>query len=226
MTTNKDYKRIVRARMVRTGESYTAARAHLQAQADPARAALPRVADHATLAGMSDAAIKAGTGCDWRKWVEALDYRKAHEWSHREIAAYVREKFRLSSWWSQGVTVGYERIKGLRAIGQRRGGDFDASKSKTFNVALSRLYNAFGDKRNRNKWLGPVELTVKTAIRGRSMRITWSDGKPVEMSFVAKAPGKSTVTVTHHRLPDRAAVDRVQAEWAARLEALGALLSR
>jgi hypothetical protein len=55
----------------------------------------------------------------------------------------VREKYKIPGWWSQTVAVGYERIKGLRAIGQRMDGSFEASKSRTFAVPLARLYGAF-----------------------------------------------------------------------------------
>ncbi|HJR15886.1 MAG TPA: hypothetical protein VJ808_03450 [Gemmatimonadales bacterium] len=69
--------------------------------------------------------------------MKALDRAKAYSWPHGQIATYVREKYRVSSWWSQTVTVGYERIKGLRAIGQRRDGSFEVSKSKTLPVPLA-----------------------------------------------------------------------------------------
>jgi len=72
--------------------------------------------DYAKLAGMSDASIKARTGCTWERWATALDYVHANTWPHREIAAYVVEKYKISGWWAQTVTVGYERIKGLRAV--------------------------------------------------------------------------------------------------------------
>jgi hypothetical protein len=52
--------------------------------------------------------------------VHALDYLGAKEMSHREIAALVSKKYKIDGWWSQTVTVGYERINGLRARGQRR----------------------------------------------------------------------------------------------------------
>ena len=50
------------------------------------------------------------------------------------------EKYKVPGWWAQTVTVGYERIKGLRAVGQRRDGTFEANKSRTFAVPLARLY--------------------------------------------------------------------------------------
>ena len=37
MPTDKDFKRLVRARMGKTGEAYTTARAHLRPDSDPAR---------------------------------------------------------------------------------------------------------------------------------------------------------------------------------------------
>ena len=43
---------------------------------------------------------------------------------HKEIARYVREKFAVSGWWAQTITVGYERIRGLREKGQRRSGGY------------------------------------------------------------------------------------------------------
>ena len=91
MPTNKDFKRLVRARMRKTGEAYTTARAqllnkkHAPAPA-PAPATLATAADYATLAGRSDAAVKAQTGCTWERWVKALDRVAAHTWPHRRIA--------------------------------------------------------------------------------------------------------------------------------------------
>ncbi|HEU5041080.1 MAG TPA: hypothetical protein VFT84_09685, partial [Gemmatimonadales bacterium] len=149
--------------------------------------------DYPTLAGMSEAAIKAATGCDWARWVRALDREGAQAWPHREIAAHVHQRHEVSSWWAQSVTVGYERIKGLRAIGQRRGGSYEANKSRTIAVPVGRLYDAFRNARTRRRWPGPAALTVRTAIPGKSMRVTWNDGTSVELHFVAKGSAKSQV---------------------------------
>ena len=234
MTTHKDFKRIVRARMQKAGESYTSARARLLATrrgtAAPAPGAsappAPRPADYARLAGMSDATIKAKTGCTWERWVRALDYVKAHEWSHRAIAEYVHDTFEIPGWWSQMVTVGYERIKGRRAIGQRVDGRFSASKSKTFAVPLGRLYRAWQDRRTRARWLAGVDLTIRRATKDRAMRITWPDGTSVEVWFVTKGRAKSQLAVEHTKLADRESVDRLKTFWAERLAALGAVLAQ
>src|SRR5712691_12672918 len=129
MPTNKDFKRLVRGRMQKPGEAYTTARAHLLKQ-KPAAAVRAAAIDYAKLAGRSDAVLKEKTGCTWERWVKALDRAQAYTWSHREIATYVHEKYKIPGWWAQTVTVDYERIKGLRAIGQRRDGSFEASDAR------------------------------------------------------------------------------------------------
>jgi hypothetical protein len=232
MTTNKDFKRLVRGRMLKTGESYTAARSNLiktgTAGSRPV-GATPRAPvvkpDYARLAGRSDEVVRANTGCDWSRWVKALDHAKAYEWSHREIARYVHEKYKVPGWWTQTVTVGYERIKGLRAIGQRRDGAYEVNKSRTYPVPLARLYRAFSDKRNRVKWLPGVDLTVRTATRDKSMRITWPDDTSVVVFFLSKGNGKSSVQVQHGKLPAKAAADQVKAFWRERLGVLAEMLA-
>jgi uncharacterized protein YndB with AHSA1/START domain len=228
MTTDKDFKRLVRGRMQKTGESYTTARAHLRKQKPtPADvpAAVPAAADYARLAGRSDAIVKANTGCTWERWVKALDRVQADTWPHGEIAKYVQEKYQVPGWWAQTVTVGYERIKGLRAVGQRRDGSFEANKSKTYPVPLSRLYRAFHDARTRARWLPGVDLTIRTATREKSMRITWPDRTSVVVGFLRKAPGKSQIALTHGKLPDQAAATGMKQYWEERLEALKAQLT-
>jgi hypothetical protein len=185
----------------------------------------PAPSDYARLAGRSDAVLEARTGCTWERWVKALDRVQAYTWSHREIAAHVQEKYEIPGWWAQGVTVGYERIKGLRAAGQRRDGSFAATKSRTFPVPLVRLYRAFHDARTRARWLPGVRLTVRAAKRGKSMRITWPDRTSVAVGFTSKGPAKSAVAVQHEKLADRAAAARVKQYWAERLDALQALLA-
>lgn len=83
MPKNKDLKRLIRARMEKTGESYTAARSHLLSKD------LPLPAEYAELAGMSDKAVVKASGMDWSEWDTALDDVDAARMEHREIAKYV-----------------------------------------------------------------------------------------------------------------------------------------
>jgi hypothetical protein len=237
MTTNKDFKRLVRARMRKTGEAYTAARAQLVRK--PARtpaaaaASAPRPSqasvkpnDYATLAGMSDAALKEKTGCTWERWVRALDRLGAQEMSHRDIAALVKSKYKVQDWWTQTVTVGYERIKGLRARGQQRNGTYDTTKSRTFNVPVTTLYDAWADPGIRRHWLDGATVKVRTAIAPKSMRLDWNNAGIIAVGFTAKGTSKSAVAVTHTKLPDRDAVTRLKAYWSERLAALDQILAQ
>ncbi len=225
MTANKDFKRLVRTRMKKTGESYTAARAQLRARKPVTSVpTAPTPVDYAKLTGKSDATIKAKTGCTWERWVKALDYAKAHTWTHREIAKYVMEKYKIPGWWAQTVTVGYERIKGLRDVNQRRDGSFEANKSRTFHVPVSRLFDAFHDARLRARWLPDVKLKVRTSVAPEYMRVTWPDETSVVVGFTAIGAAKSQVAVQHEKLRDKAAVLRTKEFWAGRFDELKEVL--
>lgn len=218
MPTQKDLKRLVRARMQKTGESYTAARTRLLQKKHP----IP--ANYLELAGMSDAAVRAKTGRTWKQWVRALDAEDAAGKPHREIADLLSERFGVPDWWSQMVTVGYERIRGLRDVGQRRGGAYEASKSKTVPVSVAKLYRAWSDKRSRERWLPGAKLAVRTATRHKSMRITWEDGSSVEVYFTAKGKDKSQVAVQHRKLGRKADAEARKSFWGERLKVLAEVL--
>ena len=223
MPTSKDLKRLTRSRMQKTGESYTTARSQLLKKKRPAIAAVPGQ-DFAALAGMTDDAVRAKTGCDWKKWVRVLDAKGMAAKSHKEIAKYAYDQFEISGWWAQMVTVGYERIKGLREVGQVCGGKYQAGKSKTLPVPLTKLYRAFSIARTRNRWLPDVKLKVRKATPEKSMRITWEDGTSVEAYFTAKGTKKSQVAIQHRKLVKKADVAKSKAYWGERLTALSEIL--
>ena len=222
MPRQKDLKRNVRARMQKTGESYTAARAQIvrKLPAQETDGAGPE--PYAELAGMTDESIAAKTGRTWPEWVRELDGRNAGGLAHREIAALVHEQYGVDGWWSQSVTVGYERIKGLRAVGQRRTGEFEAGKSRTFDVPVQTLFDAWDDEPTRGRWLRDEGVVVRTATAPRTMRLGWPDGTIVALWFLDKGPGKSSVALQHQKLPDKAASEQAKQEWSARLDALAA----
>ncbi len=215
MPKQKDLKRLVRARMQKTGEAYTAARLHLVKPSAPEP-------DYASVAGMRDDSVQKGSGRNWAEWVAVLDNARAAERPHGEIAAYL-SSLGVPSWWSQMVTVGYERIRGLRTRGQRRDGGYEASKSRTFNVPLETLFNAFANSRTRRTWL-PVKVSVKSSAIGKRMRIAWDDGTPVQLGFLSKGPTKSVVAIQHQKLPDKAAADAMKRAWSEHFDRLAELL--
>lgn len=220
MPKQKDLKRLIRERMEKTGESYTAARAHLIKKRNPDEG------EYAEIAGMRDEAVQAKTGKTWKEWVDALDAVNATSKPHREIAQHVAATYdEVSDWWAQQVTVGYERIRGLREAGQRRGGGFDVNKSKTFHVPVADLYDAFAAEDRRPHWLTPDELGVRTANANKSIRGTWGNGTLVDAYFTDKGDAKSSVSVQHRNLPDKAAAEETRAMWTDHLAALGRYLT-
>lgn len=225
MPRDKDRKRVIRERMKKTGESYTTARAHVLSKKPSDRPAASAI-DLAALAGMKDDAIAAKTGRTWRQWVRALDADGAAAMPHRDIAAIVHKKHHVGDWWAQSVTVGYERIKGLRERGQRRNGTYEATKSRTFNVPVNTLFDAWAEDAARRRWLDGVKAIVRTARAPKSMRLQWPDGTLVAVGFTAKGAGKSAVALAHTKLRDRAASGNAKEYWTDRLDALGSLLAK
>jgi hypothetical protein len=233
MPREKDLKRLVRARMKKTGEAYTAARAQIlrKPKTNPPREAgvsaslskalsAPDSEQFAAIAGMSDAKLKESTGCTWQRWVRALDRYGAEAMSHRDIAALVREKYKTTSWWSQTVAVGYERIKGLRARGQQRNGTYQISKSRTYDVPVTTLFEAWSDARVRQRWLKEPDAIVRKATALKSMRLGWPGGGIVAVGFFAKGTSKSSVAIEHTKLPDHATGERIKRGWSDRFDAL------
>jgi len=235
MPRQKDLKRLVRARMKKTGEAYTTARA--QVLRKPRRKTRPSghtpphltpppatARDYSALAGMSDATINEKTGRGWEEWVRVLDQHAAVQMDHSDIAKLVSDTYNVRPWWTQAVTVGYERIKGLRALGQRRNGTFEASKSRTFNVPVATLFEAWSDSALRRRWLDEGGVKVHTATAPKSMRLGWPDGTIVAVWFTAKGASKSVVALAHTKLADRETADRLKTYWTQRLDDLAELI--
>jgi hypothetical protein len=215
MPKQKDLKRLVRARMKKTGESYTAARLQILKKNEPERG-------FAAVAGMSDASVSRQTGRTWAEWVRVLDAARAAEMPHREIAQYV-SSLGVRDWWTQMVTVGYERIRGLRERGQRRGGGYEAGKSRTFNVPVARLFAAFVSAKLCSRWL-PKGVTLRSMTANKRVRLGWTDGTQAVVGFTSKGAAKSIAAVQHEKLPNRPAADAMKKTWGECFDRLGKLL--
>jgi uncharacterized protein YndB with AHSA1/START domain len=215
--------------MQKTGEAYTAARLQILKRREPptpgptARTTRPGGTDYATLAGKSDTVINAKTGRTWAEWVRVLDEARATEKPHREVAQFV-SSLGTPSWWTQTVVVGYERIRGLREVGQGLNGLYEASKSRTFNVPVETLYTAFANARTRRRWL-TADVAVRAATENKRMRLTWHDDTPVEIWFTAKGSAKSVVAVAHQKLRSKSTADALKKTWTEHLDRLEQVLA-
>ena len=214
MTERRSFKRLVRARMEKTGESYTAARASLLAGRDadgpPGAIVMPH----------SEEAMRRRTGRGWEEWFDLLDEWGADEHAHKEIARWVAEEHGIDGWSAQAVTVGYERARQGRAVGETPEG-FTVGTSKTVAVPVERLFDAFVDESLRKRWLPDGELSERTATRPKSARFDWGDGSTrVIVGFEAKGEATSTVAIEHERLANAREAERMKAYWRERVAAL------
>jgi len=210
MTTQQSFKRRIRARMEKTGESYTAARAQLLPDPEPEYE--PR---------MSDEKVEAATGRVWRDWFDLLDDWGAVEREHKDIATWLNAEHGVPGWWAQTVTVEYERARGLRPLRGDRDGSHNVSASKAVGVPVERLFEAWSDPDLRARWLGDAELSERTSRPPRTARYDWEDGSTrVIVGFEAMGEAKSRVALSHERLPDEDEAARLKAFWRERLAAL------
>lgn len=239
MTTQKSFKRQIRSRMEKTSESYTAARRVLIAKAAAAghadlagNEAPPGV--EATAAGSptgvspdrpADEAVISKTGRSWEDWFALLDAWNGTSRPHAEIARWLVTEHDVPGWWAQSITVTYERARGLRLAGQGRDGKYSVSASRTVNVPVEVLYQAFADTAVRNRWLPDAPLEVTTATKPKSVRGRWTtDGSRLVAGFDTKGESKSLVGVAHEKLPDADAARAAKQFWVARLTDLKNLL--
>ena len=173
---------------------------------------------------MGSEAVLRATGRAWDEWLKVLDRAGAKAMPHKEIALMLSRKFEVPDWWSQMVTVGYEQARGLRAVNQRPSG-FAANASRTVDIPVRRLYDAWNDPKMRARWLLDAPVEVRRSTDGKSIRMTWTVGdSSVDVGFFAKGADKSQVQVEHGKLKNAAAVARQKKFWSDALERLKALL--
>jgi hypothetical protein len=219
MTRQSSFKRLVRARMEKTGERYAAARAALLAADEPKSTQAPTLT-------VSDEVIRRRTGRGWEEWFGLLDDSGAIAKPHPEIAGWLRSEHGIDGWSAQSVTVSYERARGRRAVGEHADG-FAITASKNLAVAVERRYDAFLDESLRERWLPDGLLRERTATKPRSARFDWGDGGTrVVVGFTAKGDAKSVVDIEHARLRDGAEAERMKAFWRDRVAILKEVLEQ
>jgi hypothetical protein len=222
MTKESSFKRRVRDRMSKTGESYAAARGQLSPKRARVQAARERLAG--TDDRPTDDKVAAATGKRWEAWFSVLDRWGARQRKHGETVAFLMEEHDVASWWAQSITVWYERTRGMRLKHQQVDG-FTVYASKTIAVPVEVLFDAFVNPRSRRRWLTDGTMSLRTSQPGHTARFDWGDGATrVSVSFEDKGPAKATAAVAHERLPDADEAEVTKASWRERLVGLKSLL--
>jgi uncharacterized protein YndB with AHSA1/START domain len=229
MPTQKVFKQRVRTRMTKTGESYTAARRQLlnkageAASPDPAEAPASQSAVASELM-TSDDAMRRGSGKGHEEWFALLDAWGATEHKHGEIARWLSETHGVPGWWTQNITVNYERARGMRRPGQMSDG-FSVGVTRTIAADPERLLDAFSNEPVRRRWLPDVSMRRRPTRAELTARFDWADPPSrIVVNVLDKGAGKALVSVGHEKLPDAQAAEQLKAAWRGWLGALKTLI--
>ena len=159
---------------------------------------------------MSDAAIKEKTGCTWERWVHALDHHGAEQMAHRDIAALVSEKYKVGGLVDAD---GHRRLRAHQGSARARPAarrHYEASKSRTFNVPVATLFDAWADARVRATLASDAAVKVRTATAPKSMRLGWADGSIIAVGFTAKGDRRAP-SPSAHQVAEQGNGQRAQA---------------
>jgi hypothetical protein len=263
MTRARALKSLVRARAAKTGERYTTARRHVlqslgrsgtPADTPPSAPAptLPVVLDTAAPSraaaattdargSVTNARVLARTGHDLAYWFGVLDAFGAVERGHTASARHVSEDHGVDGWYAQGITVAYERARGLRAINQRMAGSYEVSASKVVAAEVPAIVATLTEPRRRARWSADADAgligALARALRAPASkgfvrkanghtryRYAW-DASTVEIDLEPKGDRRTSVVVRHLKLASANAVEERRAQWRAALAALAAALA-
>lgn len=265
MTRTRALKTVIRARAARTGERYTTARRHVLSKLQPSASSavrppsataagvaaadtLPAVAPRASAdtkaslrpatskGGVSDAKSRDKTGHGLDHWFDVLDRFGGVEKGHTAAARHLHDAHKVDGWYSQGITVAYERARGVRTVNQRCDGVFEVSVSKMVTAGMADVTRAFTDARVRRRWMkdadaklsraiasaldGPASKGIVTRPDGQGrFRYKWGD-TIVQFYFLPKPGGKVSIVATNSKLTGSTMVNERRMQWR---EALGAL---
>ena len=213
MTRQESFKRRVRARMEKTGERYAAARRVLIDRA-------PRAGrSWVSQPEMGDAAVSEATGRGWEEWCDLIEAWPGHADGHAAIAKWLEAEHGIDGWWAQTVTVGYERITGIRLPHQMADGTFTANKSKTI-TADAELLDKMLRHGDDHADLFPGEATeVRSKAEAKTVRIAIGGGVAL-VGVEPRDQARCKVTVQHSGLATFEDVERWKFYWQDWLEAL------
>jgi uncharacterized protein YndB with AHSA1/START domain len=191
---------------------------------------------------ISDESTRARTGKGLAQWYALLDRWGAASKGHATTARYLLEDHGLSPWWSQSVTIAYERERGLRAVGQRSTRDFVVSLQRTVDTTPERAFAAWTNARHVSRWFttkAKVEArpggsysnadgdrgTFTIVEPPRRLAFTWDNpdhcpGTRVEVLLTPKAGGRVSVRLDHSKLASQRHWTEMKQGWSWALDSL------
>ncbi len=203
--------------MEKTGEKYGAARRVLLEQAAARSAAGGRA--WISQPEIADQRVLDATGRSWDEWCDIIDAWPQHVDGHPAVAAWLEAEHKLSGWWAQGVTVGWERITGRRLPGEMPDGTFTANKSRTVEADAAGLRRLLLDDADRADLFPGHSVALLSKPSAKAIRLGFSDSVAL-LSLTLKAGGRVAVSVQHSKLADADAIDEWKFYWDEWLDAI------
>jgi hypothetical protein len=242
MTEARKLKQAIRARSAKTGERYTAARRQIleaRKKRKPQRTAATPVTPArpaAQRSGLGEKAVVATTGHGFDHWFAVLDAFGAAAKGHTATARHLALEHGVPGWHSQGITVAYERARGLREMNQAAGG-FQVSVSKMIPADMDEVLAVLRAPA-RTRWLASAHPALRRALdagfaasakgvvkgpKRARLRYKW-DATSVELVVEPRGSGTSVVAA-NTKLKDAAHVAERRAQWRVALDTLKAYLA-
>jgi len=182
---------------------------------------------------ISDEAVVGATGKSWKEWFNILDKAGARKMQHRDIARFLSENYfskphntnvatssgwpasnalrSNAGWWSQMVTVEYERERGLRKVNQQADG-FLVAVSKTVPGTVSSLQKKWQEILASKAVLEKKLVHIPSKTKRAMIRYNADVGRVV-VSFLDQGKGKAQIIVESVKLPNKRTVEPVRAFW-------------
>ena len=175
---------------------------------------------------IDDETVKAKTGRSWHEWFDILENASADKLNHQEIVNLLSRRHDLNDWWSQMVANVYEQHARIHEQYERAEG-YEISVSKTFQVDVKIIYDAWFTEEKRRRWLQESPLKITTSTRNKSIRAQWANGQSrLSIDFYSKGENRSQVVVQHMKLPSLKAAEDMQTFWKEKLDALEEMLRK
>lgn len=193
---------------------------------------------------VDDATCKAETSKGMKQWFATMDAFGGPSKGRRDLGNHLYKDHNVDPWWSATLNVAYEAHHGLNEKDGRPKG-FTICATKSIKATADQCFAQFATAKALDSWLGPKhtltfrdggELAnadgnralIKKLVPGKTIKLIWqqaggANDTPVEIKF-PMAGAKTTVTITHDRLPDRDAADGMRRAWGDALDRLKARL--
>jgi uncharacterized protein YndB with AHSA1/START domain len=190
--------------------------------------------------------LLAKTGKGRSEWHAILDAFGCKEKGHKATADFLNKEHGVSYWWSQQITIDYERAKGIREVGQRHHKGFAVNVTRTIEAPVEKAWSAWANPAELSTWFtteaqqdfregGSYQNAdkdkgvFKKIVPNQRLEFTWdnekhSPGSIVIVEFMSKGPNKTTVAITHDKLADSQATADMKIGWTWALTSLKSYL--